>query len=219
MHQRTRIAVVLALLLLVVAVPLARSRAHDVRAAAQGDGRVIGRVSAAERAQGLTFAPDVGPYDRQAISAAIADAGPQARRLIGIVDGLVDLEVADPGAGTVGLTQSEGARFKVTLDLAKAARAGGRRAIDRLVLHELGHVVRFALVPVAVRDQLVAQVPRGFGCDDGVSGACAQPEEIFAESFAKWATGDIGVNLNLGYAVPPPTDLAAWGVPLERLGG
>jgi hypothetical protein len=86
------------------------------------------------------------------------------------------------------------------------------------VLHELGHVVDFALVPDTLVERLNAQVPTRYGCADGVTGACANWREVFAESFAKWATGDIGVNLNLGYAIPPPADLEAWGAPLARLG-
>ena len=42
-------------------------------------------------------------------------------------------------------------------------------------------------------------------------------DERFAESFAKWASGDIGVDLYLGYKVPPPDDLANWGAPLAAL--
>jgi hypothetical protein len=39
-----------------------------------------------------------------------------------------------------------------------------------------------------------------------------------AESFAKWALGDIGINLEIGYKVPPPSaPLDVWGAPLARL--
>jgi hypothetical protein len=87
------------------------------------------------------------------------------------------------------------------------------------VLHELGHVLDFALLPDDVRTRLLAGIPTGFGCDRGISGACAPAPERFAESFAKWATGDIGVDLGAGYKVlPPGPTLDAWGVPLERLG-
>jgi hypothetical protein len=66
---------------------------------------------------------------------------------------------------------------------------------------------------------LDAGIPRGYGCDSGVSGACAQAGERFAETFAKWATGDIGFNLDVGYKVlPPALPLTAWGEPLTRLG-
>ncbi|MEA2195740.1 MAG: hypothetical protein QOG42_2419 [Solirubrobacteraceae bacterium] len=210
--------VVLALALLAVGLPavIARSR---VRAVPAASGRVVGQISDTERAATFAFAPAVAPYDREVIVAAVARARPEAQRLVAAVDGLVDLEVAPAQDGAVGTTQQVGTRFEVVLNLGAAARAAGQRGIDRLVLHELGHVVDGALVPDTLRDQLVAQVPRGFGCRDAVTGACAAPVEIFAESFAKWATGDIGVNLNLGYAVPPPDDLQRWGAPLARLAG
>jgi hypothetical protein len=86
-------------------------------------------------------------------------------------------------------------------------------------LHELGHVIDFALVPEDTMTQLQAGIPTGYGCDQGLSGACANARERFAESFAKWATGDIGVDLGEGYKVPPPgPTLAAWGAPLARRG-
>jgi hypothetical protein len=66
---------------------------------------------------------------------------------------------------------------------------------------------------------LQAGIPAGYGCEQGTSGACATAPERFAESFAKWATGDIGVDLYIGYKVPPPSPtLDAWGAPLARLG-
>ncbi len=88
------------------------------------------------------------------------------------------------------------------------------------MLHELGHVVDFALVPNATLSTLDAGVPPGYGCEAGQLGACATSEERFAESFAKWAADDIGVNLSIGYKVPPPAlPLAAWAEPLKRLPG
>jgi hypothetical protein len=216
MPDRSRTFVVLGLVLLAVAVPavIARSRVGDATAHA---GRPVGKITPAERADTFHFAPDVAPYDQQVVRTAVAHAKPDARRLIDAVDGLVDLDVAQTQAGSVGTTQMVGDRFKVVLNLGAAARAAGQRAIDRLVLHELGHVVDGALVPDDLRDRMVAEVPRPYGCLGSNSGACAAPVEVFAESFAKWATGDIGVNLNLGYAVPPPDDLARWGAPLAAL--
>ncbi|MDP9345253.1 MAG: hypothetical protein M3P44_05960, partial [Actinomycetota bacterium] len=70
----------------------------------------------------------------------------------------------------------------------------------------------------ALDKQLGAGIPAGYGCDQGLSGACATSDERFAESFAKWAVGDIGLDLNVGYKVMPPgPSLSAWGAPLERL--
>jgi hypothetical protein len=162
------------------------------------------------RAATFRFAPGTAPADRDAVLAAIARARPEARRLIGLVDGIVDVRV--------GLTQP-GERYGVTVDLGIVARAFGQRGIDRDVLHELGHVIDFALMPDDTMTELQAGIPTGYGCDQGLSGACANPRERFAESFAKWATGDIGVDLGEGYKVPPPgPTLDAWGAPLARLG-
>ena len=122
-------------------------------------------------------------------------------------------------AGTVGTTQSIGDRFNVTVNLGMVSRRYGQRGIDRDVLHELGHVIDFALVGPELNAQLDAAIPRGYGCDRGTSGSCANARERFAESFAKWATGDIGVDLYLGYKIPPPDDLASWGAPLATLAG
>lgn len=164
----------------------------------------------------LSFAPGTTPLDRQAVLAAIAAARPDARRVIAAVDGLIDVRIGPTGASAVGLTQRVNGRYLVTLDLATVSRYGAR-GIARLVLHELGHVVDGALVDAALGARLDAQIPRGWGCDAGNRGACANMAERFAESFAKWATGDIGMNLYLGYAVPPPDSLDTWGEPLVGL--
>lgn len=174
-------------------------------------------ITAAEQQATFHFAPSVGAYDRAAIETAVAHARPEARRLIDAVDGLVDVSVEETQAGSVGTTQAVDGRYDMRLDLGLASRIGGQRAIDRLVLHELGHVVDFALVPTATFDALVAEVPPGYGCDQGVTGGCTAPEERFAETFAKWATNDIGVDVDLGYKIPPPADLERWGAPLASL--
>jgi hypothetical protein len=180
-------------------------------------GRSVAEISAAERAATFTFDPATAPADRTAFLTAVAHARPQARALIDAVDGLVDVHVAVTDAGTVGITQSKGDRYDVSVNLGLVARRYGQRGIDRTVLHELGHVVDFALVPPALNDRLDAAIPRGFGCDQGQAGSCAVQTERFAESFAKWATGDIGVDLYLGYKVPPPDDLQSWGAPLAQV--
>jgi hypothetical protein len=176
-------------------------------------------ITAQQRAQGLHFDAGVAPADRQAVLAAIAAARPAARALVDDVDGLVDVSVGPSGGHSVGLTQQVGdAHYHVTLDLATVAARYGQRGIARLVLHELGHVVDFALVPDSLMAVLDAGVPAGLGCEEGVLGGCADREERFAETFAKWALDDIGVNLNIGYKVPPPRlPLAQWGAPLARL--
>jgi hypothetical protein len=176
-------------------------------------------LPAADRAATFRFAPGTATADRAAFLAAVADARPPARRLVGLVDGLVDVRVGPTGQpAALGLTESGGPRYEVTVDLGRVASLYGRRGIDRVVLHELGHVIDHALVPDDTMARLQAGIPAGFGCEDGRAGACADPGERFAESFAKWATGDIGVDLYIGYKVPPPgPTLDAWGAPLAHL--
>ena len=190
-----------------------RLRAADARRA----GAPV--LPAADRAATFRFAPGTAASDRAAFLAAVADARPPARTLIGLVDGLVDVRVGPTGrAGALGLTRSGGPRYDVTVDLGQVAAVYGRRGIDRVVLHELGHVIDHALVPDAMMAGLQAGIPAGYGCEEGIAGACAIAPERFAESFAKWATGDIGVDLYVGYKVPPPAPtLDAWGAPLARL--
>jgi hypothetical protein len=175
-------------------------------------------LSPAVRRAGLRFDASVAAADRTAVLAAIAAAQPAARRLVGLVDGLVEVGVGRPGGQAVGLTETEDSGYRVILDLDLVSARYGERGIERVVLHELGHVVDHALVSDALLAQLDAGIPTGWGCDEGTMGACADREERFAETFAKWALGDIGVNLELGYKVPPPAlSLEAWGAPLAQL--
>jgi hypothetical protein len=174
----------------------------------------------ATRQAALRFAPGVAVLDQQAVLTAVVSARPEARRLIELVDGLVDVSVGPLPLGIAGETRPlPDGRFAVRLDLAGVSRHYGQRGVTALVLHELGHVVDRALVPAATAAVLDAGIPRGWGCDDGVSGTCAPTAERFAESFWKWATGDIGIGMWLGYKVPPPgPTLGAWGAPLAALG-
>lgn len=167
----------------------------------------------------FSFDPAVAPADRQAFLAAVASARPEARRLIALVDGLVAVRIGPTGVpGAIGLTEDGQSGYRVTVDLGLVVRRFGARGVDRTVLHELGHVIDHALLTDDVASALDAGIPAGWGCDDGISGACASREERFAESFAKWARGDIGVSLDIGYRVPPPAaPLDVWGAPLALL--
>jgi hypothetical protein len=178
------------------------------------------KLPAAVRGAGFRFAPETAAADRRAVLAAVARARPEARRLIGLVDGLTDVRVGPTGRrGVLGLTVAGGPRSTVTVDLGRVTTMYGTRGVDRVVLHELGHVVDHALVPDDLMAAMQRGIPAGWGCEEGTAGACATPPERFAETFAKWATGDIGVDLSIGYKVPPPVPtLDAWGAPLARLG-
>lgn len=220
MHPAVRLLIILVLGTLAIAIVVPGVERH--RAAAAGvlttsDGDTVD-ISAAARAAGPAFAPDVPAADRAWVRTALAAARPEAARLIAESDGLVRFSVFSAGPeAPLGVTRSHAHGFDVSLNV---AQLNGLRAADRttVVLHELGHVVDHALVGDDVMSALQRDIPAGFGCEQGVSGACASEPERFAESFAKWATGDIGVDLYVGYKVPPPTPtLDAWGEPLARL--
>lgn len=167
---------------------------------------------------GFRFAAAVTPEQRLAFETAVAAARPEARRLIERVDGMVVVHVADPGPESAGLMEQRADRYDVTVDLDGVTAQLGPRGVGRVVLHELGHVIDLEVVPEQVRQELDSLVPAGWVCEEGHVGACAQRQERFAESFAKWATNDIGVDLSIGYKVPPPSvPLTTWGLPLTRL--
>ena len=177
-------------------------------------------LTPATRRAGLRFDPSVAQGDRAAVMTAVAAARPEARALVDLVDGLVDVRVGPVGGHAVGITEVDEPGYRVDLDLGLVSSRYGERGIQRVVLHELGHVVDHALVPDTLAAGLDAGIPTGLGCDEGTMGACADREERFAETFAKWALGDIGVNLDIGYKVPPPAlALSVWGAPLAALAG
>ena len=171
-------------------------------------------VSAAERAAGFTYGTTIGTFDRQLIEQAVASADPRARALIERVDGIITFEIGQ-SPGAAGVTRGDGERFEITLDLGTTQRELGVRGVNRVVLHEIGHVIDFALVPAELGARLDAAVPAGAPCPPGTPiGACAPEAERFAETFAKWAMNDIGVDLFIGYAVPPPASFESWAAPL-----
>lgn len=170
---------------------------------------------------GFAFDGSGAASDRRVLADAIGRSRPEAQRLIGLVDGMVLIQFVSPANGALGTTSTApkaSGRYIVQLDLATAYRAGGQAGIDRLILHELGHVVDFAIVPPAMRRDLFAQLASGYGCSRQGLNECAEPEEQFAETFAKWATGNVGVNVYMGYATPlPRTSLDEWARPLTQL--
>ena len=157
------------------------------------------------------FAPEFSEADRQWVRAAIASARPEARQLIDHVDGRTRIvPFYEPDRYWLGWAEPQpGGRYEVRLNLAKL---DGERQTDRsaVTIHELGHVVDFALVPNDLRDRLAAQVPRSGACPAGIAGDCAGPRERFADTFAKWALrGDLSLT-GAGYGLPAPASLEAW---------
>jgi hypothetical protein len=209
------------LLAILVAGGIALALVPDaVRERVQADGRLTTadgdtvEITGEARAAGLRFSMAVPPADRAWIEAAIARARPEAARLIAEVDGLVEVEADVGEEGVLGVTRSGPHGFTVDLAL---ARLDNDRALDRatVVLHELGHVIDFALVPAAVNASLDAQVPRGGPC--GLAIDCDRLEERFADTFAKWALNGAVSEVGAGYGIAMPASIENWGAPLAEI--
>jgi hypothetical protein len=202
-----------AVLIATVAPAVEEQRAKAGGRLTTSDGDTVDITDAA-RARGIGFAPTVAEADRQWILAAIARARPEAARLIAEVDGLVIVGTFEQGGTTLGLTQGTDRGFTVDLNI---AYLNGERLLDRatVVLHELGHVVDFALVKKELNEQLDAQIPRGGPCGHAVD--CDRIEERFADTFAKWALHGAVSEVGAGYGIPMPASIEGWGAPLARL--
>lgn len=206
--------------LIAIGIAIATASGSPVPVVAGQDSGGARYSSAAELppASPLRFSGAIAPSDQQTVRQVVAEARPEARRLVELVAGLVTITLGRPDARTAGSAGPTADGYGVELDLGGVYRSSGMRGLRRLVLHELAHVIDHALVGSELEAELDAATPPGFGCEDANSGGCAAREERFAESFAKWATGDIGNDLYIGYRVPPPTSLSGWGDPLAAIG-
>jgi hypothetical protein len=178
------------------------------------------RASAAAppRAAGPAYV-GIAPRDEAWIRAAIAEARPEAAQLIDDVDGTVTFRTAyAPNAPWAGLTSPTGPhRYTVALNLSFLDGSRGETIRDDVVLHELGHVIDFEVVPDDLRDRLAAQVPVTGTCFTAETGDCTAPEERFADTFAKWALRGAVSVAGAGYSIPMPASLEDWGAPLAAL--
>lgn len=180
-------------------------------------------ITVAERAAGPRFAPGVAASDREWMLASIASARPEAQQLIGEIDGLIEFHTH--AGAPLGVTRSsigiESASFAIDVDIASL---NGLRVVDREVtmLHELGHAIDLGLVPQKTNDLLEAGIPRSGACPPGsgeLVGSCAEPEERFADTFAKWALRGRVSAVGAGYGIITPPSLEQWGAPLVVLAG
>jgi hypothetical protein len=169
-------------------------------------------LTPAIRARTFTFDSGVSAADRQWILAAVAKARPEAQALIGAVDGLVTVSTADvPGAPWVGQAQEGSDRVVFNVAYLDGERRTDR---DQAVLHELGHIVDFELVPDATIARLAGELPSTGTCESPESGDCAAPQERFADTFAKWALRGAVSAAGSGYQLLSPASLETWGQPL-----
>ena len=203
-----------AIALAVVVPGVKRHQAAQAGVLTTSDGDTVD-VTRAARAAGPVFAADMPAADRAWVRAALASARPEAARLIAEVDGLVRFSVFSGGPDApLGVTRSHERGFDVSFNV---AQLDGRHAYDRptVVLHELGHVVDFALVPRTLNQQLDAGIPRGGPCGAAID--CDRIEERFADTFAKWALHGAVSAAGAGYGIAAPPSLEDWGAPLGEL--
>ncbi len=198
---------------LAVLAPVVKSRVDADGRLTTSDGDTVD-ITKQAREGGLRFAAGVAPGDRQWIAAAIARARPEAARLVAEVDGLVVVGTFADSGSTLGITRSHERGFTVDLNV---AFLNGERRGDRatVVLHELGHVIDFALVPAAINAALDGQIPRGGPC--GLAIDCDREEERFADTFAKWALNGAVSEVGAGYGIAMPVSIEDWGAPLAQL--
>jgi hypothetical protein len=178
------------------------------------------RAAAAEVPRGAGPAYEgIAPRDEAWIRAAVAEARPEAAQLIDDVDGTVTFRaVYEPNAPWAGLTTAVSPhRYAVTFNLSFLDGSRGPTIRDDVVLHELGHVVDFEVVPRELSDRLAAQVPVTGTCFTADTGDCTSPRERFADTFAKWALRGAVSVAGAGYSIPMPASLEDWGAPLAAL--
>lgn len=197
------------------ALPLLAACATVALAGCGGDEQ---RIEPAVKAATFRFAGTVAPRDREWILAAVEQTRPEARQLIDDVDGMVTISTFnEPHGRAVGVMQQVAAgEYRVSFNL---AYLDGERKLDRdsTVVHELGHVIDAALVPVELRDQLASALPTSGACFSADTGDCTAAPERFADTFAKWALRGAVSAVGAGYSVATPASLEDWGAPLSAL--
>jgi hypothetical protein len=218
LERMTTVARLLAILafgafLIVMVAPAVRDQASADGRLTTSDGDTVDITDEA-RAATFAFAPTVAEADRRWVLAAIARARPEAARLIAEVDGLVAVGTFAERGTTLGVTRGNERGFTVDFNV---ARLNGENALDRatVVLHELGHVIDFALVKREINARLDAQIPRGGPCGAAID--CDRLEERFADTFAKWALQGAVSEVGAGYGIAMPASIEDWGAPLARL--
>jgi hypothetical protein len=183
-----------------------------------GCGKDPNAIDTQVRSATFTFDARVPQKDREWILAAVEKTRPEARQLIDDIDGMVTIGVFNNvNAGAVGTAQQVGEeRFDVHFNL---GFLDGERKADRdvTVVHELGHVIDFALMPEGMRESLAAQLPVSGACFTADTGDCTAPEERFADTFAKWALRGAVSATGAGYGTLAPASLETWGAPLATL--
>jgi hypothetical protein len=152
---------------------------------------------------GLQLSGSVRPADRQALRGALASARPAAQTLVRDAGAAADVRVlthVEPR--WVSLMRVR--RGRVELSFSRTHLHGlGARGRNQTVWHEIGHVVDLLFVSPAADDTFREAFARSANWRScyRFAGQCMDDDEIFAEQFAFWATGDR--TSRSSYRIPP----------------
>ena len=175
--------------------------------------RIVGPAATVVDTRHLFFDPAISADRRRSILIAIADLRPEAVRLVNAIPAPITFTLFDDPRW-LGYNRAAAYGRKIDLhDTLWTTRAADRNAI---VAHELGHSIEGFLVPIGVRDAMVARLPRVGVCPRPGTGDCTPVPEKFADTFARWAERG-RFPPNQGYSVAAPPSLDDWARPLLHL--
>jgi hypothetical protein len=142
--------------------------------------------------EGLQLTGSVRPADRQALRGALASGRAAAQTLLRDAGAAADVRVrthTEPRWVSVMRVR----RGRVELSFSRTHLHGlGARGRNQTVWHEIGHVVDLLFVSPQADDAFRDAFTRSANWRScyRFSGQCLDDDEIFAEQFAYWATGD-----------------------------
>jgi hypothetical protein len=172
-------------------------------------------MPAADRRRSWVWGASIGRRDRRLFRAAVADGSPAARRIAESIDGLVRVDAQAIGGDSVTNRITIGGRALYHIAMDYGALRGSRAVRDHIVWHELGHVAE-AMFTEADRQAFTALFRNSAHWQScfRFGGGCLAPEEVFADNFAFWVTGDADVRT--AYGTPRLAGRLAFGRLLAR---
>jgi hypothetical protein len=142
--------------------------------------------------EGLELTGSVRPADRQALRGALRQGRPAAQALVRDAGAAAEVRVrTHTEPRWASMMRVRGGR--VELSFSRTHLHGlGARARNQTVWHEVGHVVDLLFVSPAADDAFNGAFARSANWRScfRFAGQCLDDDEIFAEQFAYWATGD-----------------------------
>lgn len=179
-------------------------------------------MPAAVAARSFRFEPAVSAAQRRAFVAAVRADSTAAQALLGVLDGFTTIGLLPADSPYGGLaTEAGDGRFLV--QILPSVLSGPAADRDFVINHELGHVVRFAAIGGRDLEAIDALVTAGSRCvaydaatpDAAPADGCADAEERFATTFARWAL-KLRVPAGSGSDVPSPASFPVVGGMIRR---